>query len=153
MDKKYMPWLIGAVVVIAIGFALTTRTPAPAPTTSAPDTTNTKPAGTTPAPISGAKPIATIVGFASVSATSAVVIGAVNPKGAKTSYWFEYGPTISFGSSTSIASLPAGSTAQSATANLTGLKPSTSYYFRVGAKNAYGVSYSGLQSFITSPAN
>jgi phosphodiesterase/alkaline phosphatase D-like protein len=80
------------------------------------------------------------------------VLGTVNPKGVKTTYWFEYGPSISFGSSTGVVTVAAGSEAVSATANLTGLKPSTSYYFRIGAKNAYGVSYSGLYSFITSPA-
>ena len=48
-------------------------------------------------------PKATTGGARTVSYGSATLGGAVNPNGADTSYYFQYGPTKAYGSQTSIA--------------------------------------------------
>ena len=99
--------------------------------------------------VAGARPVVQTTGFASVASTTAVVVGAVNPRGAATTYWFEYGPTISFGQIAETSTAGSGSTLVGAGAYLTGLKPNTQYYFRVGAQNAHGRVYGAVYSFIT----
>lgn len=97
----------------------------------------------------GGKPVVTTTGFASVSSTTAVVVGTVVPRGAETTYWFEYGTTMSYGSRVDARSAGAGAAVLGAAGYITGLKPATSYYFRIGAKNAYGTVYGSQYSFTT----
>lgn len=99
--------------------------------------------------IAGARPVVETTGFASVSSTTAVVVGTVNPRGAATTYWFEYGPTTNFGQVAETTAVGAGSRVAGAAAYITGLKPNTQYYFRVGAQNAHGRVYGAVYSFIT----
>jgi len=53
--------------------------------------------------------------------TTATVNGTVNPNGNATAYWFEYGTSLSYGSSTDVQSAGSGSEAISASSSLTGL--------------------------------
>jgi len=114
------------------------------------DTTGTS-GGTTGGTTGGAlmKPLATTAGFASVSSTTAVIAGTVVAENSQTTYWFEYGTTLSFGSASPIKTIPAGTNEDGAAAYLTGLKPNTQYYFRIDAKNAAGIVYGGPYSFTT----
>jgi hypothetical protein len=98
---------------------------------------------------SGRKPIARTTGFAAVSSTTATVIGTVIPQSAETSYWFEYGPMLNFGWKVDARSAGAGLTELGAAGYITGLKPGTEYYFRIGARNANGVVYGAPYKFIT----
>ncbi|HEY1688416.1 MAG TPA: Ig-like domain repeat protein [Solirubrobacteraceae bacterium] len=74
-----------------------------------------------------------------VSASGATLTGLVNARGTDTTYHFEYGETTSYGQSTS--EVDAG-TIEGIFANVTlsGLTPSTSYHFRLVARNSLGVS-------------
>jgi Putative Ig domain len=66
-----------------------------------------------------------------VSATAATLNGVVTPGGTDTSYTFEYGTTPAYGNSTTVADAGAGDAAELVQAALTGLSPSTTYYFRL----------------------
>ncbi|HEX5923729.1 MAG TPA: IPT/TIG domain-containing protein [Baekduia sp.] len=70
-----------------------------------------------------------------VGTTSATLTGVVRPGGAPTTYEFEYGLTKNLGSVAPSAPVDAGSGTGpvTATALLTGLKPQTSYYYRLKA--------------------
>ena len=64
----------------------------------------------------------------------------MNPNGAATTAWFEWGtsPTLATFSSTASQSLGSGTTSQAVTAALSGLTSGTTYYFRVAASNSAG---------------
>ena len=98
----------------------------------------------------GAAVSATTGQATTVGSTTAEVTGSVNPGGLATSYWFEYG-TSSFAAATAKASAGSGSGSVSVTAKLTGLKPETSYVFRLVASNSAGTS-TGVQSSLTTTA-
>lgn len=74
------------------------------------------------------------------SADGGRLTGSVDPGGAATDWWFEYGPTEAYGSST--APQPAGSGAAPVPVGsaLAGLEPNGTYHFRVVAENAAGTS-------------
>lgn len=62
----------------------------------------------------------------------------MNAGGAKTTYYFEYGTSTSYGSKTAKRTLKAGDTAKRVSARIQGLKPGTTYHFRLVAKNSSG---------------
>jgi hypothetical protein len=74
----------------------------------------------------------------SVTGSTATVYGAVNPEGAATSYYFQYGTSATYTSKTTAAQLAAGSTAVVVSAKLSNLKPSTTYHYRIVATSANG---------------
>jgi len=84
-----------------------------------------------------------------VTATAATVVGSVNPQGAETTYFVEYGTTTAYGSKTAAVALPGGTSFQSITAQLTGLAPGTTYHFRISATNKAGTSVGIDQTFTT----
>jgi hypothetical protein len=71
-----------------------------------------------------------------VQATSATLLGAVNPRGAVTSYYFQYGATIAYGKQTTPASLPAGSLRVKVGQVAVGMLPG--YHYRLVASNEKG---------------
>jgi uncharacterized cupin superfamily protein len=73
----------------------------------------------------------------------------VNPEGLQTNYHFEYGETTSYGSSTAVGNAGAGTNPVSAPAEATGLKPSTTYHFRVVATSSAGTTYGADATFTT----
>jgi hypothetical protein len=69
--------------------------------------------------------------------------GAVNPNGAPTSFWFEYGLTTSYGSSAPVsedANAGAGRDNRAVLRGVAGLSPNTVYHYRLVAKNETGTS-------------
>ena len=149
MNNNNTVWIVGAIIVVVIGIVFFMRSP-DASLTPASDVTDTASTNGTPNAVTGgAKPVVTATAFASVSSTTAVVVGTITPRGASTTYWFEYGPTASYGFYVNKATVDAGVEPIGVAAYITGLKPSTSYYFRLGAKNAYGTVYDGPYRFIT----
>jgi hypothetical protein len=95
-------------------------------------------------------PIVTTGTAHSVTTTSATVTGTVNPNGLSTTFSFQFGTTTGYGFQTSAKSIGSGDTAQDVSGTLTGLRPGTTYHFRVIATNASGTTVGGDQTFTTS---
>ncbi len=101
-------------------------------------------------PPQGSAPGATTNAANNVARRSASLNAHVNPHGSDTTYWFEYGLDSSFGRVTSFQSAGNGTAAVAVTVPLSGLNPSSKYYYRVDAQNQYGTSVGATQSFTTS---
>ena len=87
-----------------------------------------------------------------ITGSSARLTATVNPNGRATTVRFEYGPTPALGSSTPAQASGAALGAGAVGADVTGLAPSTTYYFRVVASSADGESAGTVGSFTTSAA-
>ena len=87
----------------------------------------------------------------SVTSNTATLNGTINPNGASTTYYFEYGITTAYGSTTITTSAGSGTSAVSVNANITGLSESTTYHFRLVATNSIGTTSGSDQTFTTSP--
>jgi phosphodiesterase/alkaline phosphatase D-like protein len=90
----------------------------------------------------------------SVASTTATLGGSLNPQGAATTYWFQYGTTTAYSTSVpaGAADAGAGEGFQSVTQIATGLTPGTTYHFRLVTNNAGGSAYGADQTFTTAPA-
>jgi hypothetical protein len=86
----------------------------------------------------------------SVTSNSATLNGTINPNGANTTYYFEYGITSAYGSVTTTTSAGSGTSAVSVNANMAGLSENTTYYFRLVATNSIGTTSGSNQTFTTS---
>lgn len=86
-----------------------------------------------------------------VSATAAMLNGVVTPGGTDTTYTFEYGTAPAYGSSTTVTDAGSGDAAELVQAALTGLKSSTTYYYRLDT-TAGGVTSDGPQQTFTTLA-
>lgn len=80
----------------------------------------------------------------------ATLNGRVMPGGLATTYWFEYGPTTAYGSSTTTQNLAAGNTITAVTFVLTGATLTTHY--RLVAQNDSGITRGINQTFTASPS-
>ena len=88
-----------------------------------------------------------------VTHEAATINAKVDPDELETSYHFEYGETISYGSEIPLggAKLAAGETPVSVSATLGALKIGTSYHYRLVATNSAGSTYTRDQTFNTVP--
>ncbi len=84
----------------------------------------------------------------SVGETSATLNGGVYPNGLDTTYYWQYGPTTSYGSQTATADIVAGRAPVFALATLSGLAPNTTYHYRLVTHNEDGWMY-GYDSALT----
>lgn len=103
-------------------------------------------------PVANPTPSAPIVLTSSTVAASistAALTGTVNPKGLGTAYWYEYGETGSLGTKTVPQSLGASYATISAPLLLSGLKPTTTYYYRLSAENSKGIVNGAVYTFKT----
>ncbi len=96
-------------------------------------------------------PAATTSAATNVASSSATLNGTVNPNGYVTTYSFEWGTTVAYGSSTASQGAGAGATGLAVTANLIGLQGGTTYHYRLVAQNSGGTTYGADQSFTTLP--
>jgi hypothetical protein len=88
----------------------------------------------------------------SVNANGATLTGAINPAGAATTYWFQWGSTTAYGQQTGAQALPAAATAESVAGSLQGLlAPGTIYHYRLVASHGAVTSYGADGSFMTYP--
>ncbi len=87
-----------------------------------------------------------------VSDRTATLTGTVSPKGAPTAYRFEYGTTTAYGSTTAQVDAGSGTNVVAATTAVAGLKPGTTYHFRLVASNQAGTATAGDQTFHTAAA-
>jgi len=63
--------------------------------------------------------------------STGLLTGTVFPQGVETSYYFQYGPTVAYGSQTPTAAAGKGTTKVSVGQPVTGLTPGTTYHFRL----------------------
>ncbi len=85
-----------------------------------------------------------------VAATTATVAGTVTPIGAQTTVNFQYGRTSALGSTAGAGTLTASGDPANVKANLTGLAPGTTIFYRVAASNGFGGTVTGtVHSFKT----
>jgi hypothetical protein len=94
-----------------------------------------------------ASPTVTTLSATSIGQAAATLRADVNPRGAATTYAFQYGTTTAYGSQTPARSAGAGSDPTRVTFRLTGLTPGVRYHFRVIASNADGTTAGGDRSF------
>ncbi|MEI9970293.1 MAG: hypothetical protein WDM87_17370 [Terracidiphilus sp.] len=89
-----------------------------------------------------------------VTATTATLAGTVNPNGSDTHTWFLWGTSSSLSGATQTAMQDLGSTAgnQAVSASISGLAPSTTYYYQAVAQNSLGTTSGAIFSFATVPA-
>ncbi len=102
-----------------------------------------------PPPVGNA-PTARTTAASTLSRTVATLNADITPNTAATSYWFEYGKTADFGSTTVFASIGNGTASTPVSVSISGLTPLTTYYFRVDAENQFGVVNGGILNFQTS---
>ncbi|MFI5054000.1 MAG: hypothetical protein ACHQDE_06525, partial [Acidimicrobiia bacterium] len=113
-------------------------------TTNGQDQTFTTTAANAPAVTTGAA--------SAIGPRDATVNGSVNPNGASTTYWFQYGTTTSYGLQTGTRSAGSGTNGQPVSAHLSGLTTGTTYHYRLVAQNSAGTTQGGDQTFTTSLA-
>ena len=94
-----------------------------------------------------ASPTVTTGKATNVAMGSATLNGTVNPNGASTTYYFEWGLTSSYGNTTSAQSAGSGTSNVAVSADLTGLTPETAYHYRLVATNSVGTSYGVHRTF------
>jgi hypothetical protein len=70
--------------------------------------------------------------------TAATLTGGVNPEGSASTYWFEYGPTVSYGSTTPREPAGEGSAERAVETRVESLEPDKTYHYRLVAENEFG---------------
>jgi len=100
---------------------------------------------------SGSVPTATTNAANVFSQNSATLNGFVSGNGQTTNAWFEWGTTQSLGNTTSQTFVGTGS--MSVTQTLSNLAANTTYFYRVVAQNASGLTQGNIQSFSTFTTN
>lgn len=85
-----------------------------------------------------------------VQSTSAELRGAINPGGSSATAWFEWGSSSALGNQTTAQRVGDGNRESSYSYPLTGLHPSTTYYFRAVGQSSTGSPVRGeIRSFAT----
>jgi hypothetical protein len=97
------------------------------------------------------KPVVTTGAATSIAPSSVVLNGTVTPKGAATTYYFQYGTSSLYGSVTPAGTVAAGSGRVNVTAAVSGLAPVTTYHYRLVAQNSQGVARGKHRTFKTKP--
>ncbi len=87
----------------------------------------------------------------SVTYSSAIVFGSVNPHSQPTTYVFQYGTTHSYGTQTPLAPAGSGSGSITVSQTLTGLKPLSTYHYRILATSPAGATAGNDRTFATGP--
>jgi hypothetical protein len=83
----------------------------------------------------------------SLAPTSATLRGTVTPNGLPTTWWFEYGTSTSYRWRTSAHGAGSGGSAVAVASVVNGLRPATTYHFRLVAQNSSGRAYGADRSF------
>jgi hypothetical protein len=81
--------------------------------------------------------------------SSTTLMGDVNPDGAATSYYFEYGTSPNYGETTASSAAGSGNSDVAVTSVLSGLTPGATYHYRLVATNSYGADYGQDATFTT----
>ena len=90
------------------------------------------------APALALSPAVETLAASSIAEKGATLNGKVNPNGAETKIYFEYGTTTSYGSKTSEVSVGSGTTTLEKSQAISGLSANTTYHYRIVATNSAG---------------
>jgi hypothetical protein len=101
--------------------------------------------------LGAAKPAVATSGIAKLTPSTVSLLGKVNPSGAATAYFFQYGPTVLYGATSAPTSAGAGTSVINVVADIAGLAPATTYHYRVVAKNSHGQTLGADRKFKTKP--
>ena len=85
----------------------------------------------------------------SLTHRSARLNGKVTPNGLATTWWFEYGPTTSYGRTTPARNAGKGTRPANASFGITGLAALTTYHYRLVARNSAGTTRGADVAFTT----
>ncbi len=85
----------------------------------------------------------------SITQTSATLSGQVNPNGAATEFWFEHGVAGQSLAMTSMFSAGSGTSDVPLSRTISNLQPSTTYNFRIVARNSAGTAHGNIRTFTT----
>ncbi|HVC25655.1 MAG TPA: hypothetical protein VND23_07855 [Acidimicrobiales bacterium] len=122
----------------------------PAPTSTTTPSTTTTSTSTTSTTAPPASPPTAVTGPASsITLSDAVLAGNVDPNGTATSWYFQYGTTVGYGTKTGERGAGHGSASVAVSSALSGLIPDTTYHFRLVAANAAGTTYGRDDTFTT----
>jgi len=110
-----------------------------------------------PAPDIGAyefvpPPVATTAAASGIQTDRATLNGSVDPNGSATSAIFEYGTTTAYGQTIDLPAIDFSGPETPVSAALTGLRPNTTYHYRVSATSIGGGTSNGADSTFTTPA-
>jgi hypothetical protein len=109
--------------------------------------------GTTPAAVADHDaPDAQTQAPTAVTMASALLHGIVNPRGTRTTYWFEVGTTTAYGTPTNPASAGNGTEAVAVTRGIGNLQPATTYHVRLVAADDDDHVTRGADVTFTTPA-
>lgn len=96
-------------------------------------------------------PVVTTGRASSITINSATLNGMVNPNGASTLYYFEYGTTTGYGPTTPVTNAGTGTGTVLTGIGITGLDRDTTYHYRLTGTNSVGTSYGSDMTFMTNP--
>ncbi|MBU6240548.1 MAG: hypothetical protein KJS66_02045 [Acidobacteria bacterium] len=107
-----------------------------------------------PITVSAVRPQVTTGAVTSLTTTSAVLSGLVNPRGASTTPTFIYGTSanLSSGTTSIVLSVATGVVDSTTTTSLTSLLAGVTYYYRLDATNSVGSTSGEIKSFTTKGA-
>jgi hypothetical protein len=88
-------------------------------------------------------------GSSSLGPSSVIFHGAVNPKDQTTGYVFQYGASAGFSAQTTLAFVASGAATIKVSQAVTGLRPATTYHFRILASSRGGVVAGKVGTFKT----
>lgn len=86
---------------------------------------------------------------AGIGSNAAILNGTVDPNGAATDYWFEYGINSNLGETPGLQSMNSDAGIRNISFPISGLFPGANYSFRLVARNSYGTSFGSVVTFTT----
>lgn len=99
--------------------------------------------------VAATSPSVTTGAATSVHDNSAVLNGTVNPNGAGTTYYFQWGTTTGYGATSAAHSAGSGTTAVAVHTTASHLTPGTTYHYRLVASSSGGTSAGADRTFTT----
>jgi hypothetical protein len=88
-------------------------------------------------------------GTTAITPQTATIKGSINPHGAPTAFYFQFGRTTAYGTRTTTGDAGAGTRTIAASAPLTALKPKTTYHYRLVAFSTAGTTRGADRTFKT----
>ncbi len=96
-----------------------------------------------PSALAASAPGVSTGGASSITYSSAILAGSVNPNGQITNYVFQYGTTTGYGGQTPLAPAGNGTISIRLTQSVAGLQPGTTYHYRIVAASLAGGTSNG----------